>query len=357
MTLRRRIFFLFAGLLVVGLPGRVAAQVEINARSATVRVGGRIHSQFATSSAEGGRAADFFNRRARLTIDVQVSDRLDGRIQPDVSAGSASLKDAYFRVRLSPQVRVAFGQFKRAFDMFELDSSTEMTVVERTGRIDGLDACAGVGGVCSLSRFTEKLAYSDRDIGIRFDGSLGDRLSYLATVTNGSGSRGGDENDSKSFAGRLSLALTDQVTLSANASVHDYVAADEGTDRGTAFGGDLSVGSFRDGTSFKVGIVAGDNWKAADETTGESPTFVTGQAILSHYIPVTGDLFEAVEPMARVSWGDPNRDTVDDGGVLLTPGLFTYISGRNRIGLNLDVYAPQTGDTEYSLKVQTYLYF
>ena len=59
--------------------------------------------------------------------------------------------------------------------------------------------------------------------------------------------------------------------------------------------------------------------------------------------------------MARVSWGDPQDGIDEDGGTLLTPGLAVYFKERTRIGANLDVYVPQEGDREYSLKVQAYI--
>jgi len=343
--------------LMAGTAVESAAQVEINARGATLRIGGRLHSQFATSSAEEGKSTDFFNRRARLTFDITVNDYVDGRVQPDVSGGNASLKDAYFRLKLDPAFRLSFGQFKRAFDLFALDSSTEMVMVERTGRIDGLSHCAGVGNVCSLSRFVERLAYGDRDVGVRFDGALSDRVSYMATVTNGTGTRGGDDNSSKSVTGRLAVELQDGVVLAGNVATHDYTDANDNSRSGVAYGADLVVGSFRDGTNLRVGVVTGENWREDDDPSGESPMFVTGQAVISHYSPIEHHIFEAIEPMARVSWGDPNGDVEDDSGLLISPGFNTYVMGRSRILVNLDVYRPSGLDTEYSLKVQTSLYF
>lgn len=346
-----------AVLLFAGTVETTRAQVEISARSAQVRFGGRLHSQFATSSAEGGKSTDFFTRRARFTLDIGVSDLLDARVQPDFGGGQLDLKDAYFRLNVSRGFRFSVGQFKRAFDIFELNSSTDIVVVERTGRINGLSGCAGPGGTCTLSRFTEKLAYSDRDIGFKADGSIGDRLSYMATLTNGTGTSGADENSGKSLAGRVTLRLADNVSASANVSRHDFVGPNGEGAAATAFGGDLEIGGFRSGTHLQVGLIGGANWRLPQPAGGEIPSFLTGQVILSRYVPLDNGSFEAVEPMARVSWGDPDRASVDDGGLLLTPGVFLYVAGKNRIGANLDIYDSGVGTREISFKLQTYLYY
>lgn len=345
-------------LVAVGGPGTLAGQVvEISARDAQIRFGGRLHSQLATSSAEEGKSTDFFTRRARLTIDVRISPLLDARVQPDFGGGRLELKDAYFRLDFDRGFRLSVGQFKRAFDLFELDSSTDIVIVERTGRIDGVDGCAGPGGTCAFSRFTEKLAYSDRDIGLKADGSLGERLSYAATLTNGTGTGGSDENSGKSLAGRVSVRLAKGVVVSANVSRHDFVCEAGDTRAATAFGGDLDVGRFRSGTHWQVGLVGGGNWRLATPSASGIPRFLTWQTILSRYFPLEGERLEAVEPVIRASWGDPDRTAGDDSGILLTPGVFLYVKGKNRIGANLDVYRPGSGTTEFSFKLQTYLYY
>ena len=344
------------GAVAGGLPGALAAQMEISARDAPVRFGGRLHSQFATSSAAGGKSADFFTRRARFTIDVRVSPLLDARIQPDFGGGKLDLKDAYFRLSFDRALRLSMGQFKRAFDVFELNSSTEMVVVERTGRIDGVDECAGPGGVCSLSRFTEKLGYSDRDVGVKADGSIGGRVGYMVTLTNGTGGSGPDENSGKSLAARLSLRLASSVELSGNVSRRDYVDVDGGTAAATAYGGDLKIGGFRDGSHLQVGVVRGANWRHPS-SSGQMARFLAWQAVASRYFPLEDSPLAAIEPMVRLGGGDPDLDANLDAGLIVTPGLFVYVKSRNRIGANLDVYDSGSGARSHSFKLQTYLYY
>jgi len=59
----------------------------------------------------------------------------------------------------------------------------------------------------------------------------------------------------------------------------------------------------------------------------------------------------------RISYADPDSDSSDDGGLIFTPGLMFYVSGKNKVCANLDIWSPQTGDTEFSFKVQSFLYF
>ena len=344
-------------ILAMGGTETLQGQMDITARSAQVRFGGRLHFQFATSSAKDGKSTDFFTRRARFTIDVSVSDLLDARVQPDFGGGELELKDAYFRLNVHPGFRLSAGQFKRAFDIFELDSSTDIVVVERTGRINGGSSCSGPGGTCALSRFTEKLAYSDRDIGFKADGAIGDRFSYMATLTNGTGTEGSDENSGKSLAGRISVAVADGVSLSGNVSRHDFVRGDGDTGAATAYGADLEFGAFRSGTHLQIGVIGGANWRLAGPAGGEIPRFLTAQAIVSRYVALEGGKFAGIEPVARVSWGDPDRGAMDDAGLLITPGVFLYVAGKNRIGANFDIYDPGSLSRELSFKLQTYLYY
>ena len=86
-------------------------------------------------------------------------------------------------------------------------------------------------------------------------------------------------------------------------------------------------------------------------------TFLTFQGIVSWYFPMDGERLVGIEPMGRLSYGDPNTDVADDGGILFTPGVMFYVQGRSRIGANMDIYSPQTGDMEFEFQVQTTLYY
>jgi hypothetical protein len=342
-------------LLIAATAAPLAAQeqIQIRARAATITFGGRLQTQYSLSSIDGAEN-DFFTRRARLIADVRINDFLSGRVQPDFAGGGAALKDAYVTMAFSDAFELTVGQFKRPFDIFELSSSTELSLVERDGRIEGLSTCSGVGSICSYSRFTESLGFSDRDMGVRLAGGSG-ALGYQLSLTNGTGGDSPDENDAKSLSGRVTYDVTENVSVSGQIGAHDYVDP-SGNSTALAFGGDVEYGTWRDGLHVQAAVVTGDNWRELDSQL-DPATFLTFQGVGSYYHPLEGGRLAGVEPLLRLSYGDPDTGASDDGGLLVTPGIVLYVLGRNRIGFNFDYYAPQTGSDEFSFKVQSYLYF
>jgi hypothetical protein len=342
-------------LLAVALayPAVPTSAQEISARAADIRLGGRLHAQYSASSVSEAEN-DFFFRRVRLIADITVTDFFSARVQPDFAGGETQLQDAYVRFNVSDAFGVSIGQFKRAFDLFELSSSTDLSIIERDGRVEGVGGCAGVGGACSYSRLTEKLEFAGRDQGVKLELS-GERVAFMATATNGTGINTSDENDAKSYSGRLSVDAGDNVTLSGQVAVHDYLDGEDNA-YAPAWGADIEVGGWRDGLHLQAGLASGDNWKELN-AGGEAVPFMAYQGLLSYYVPLEGPRWAGIEPLARVSFADPNSDAADDGAVIVTPGLMLYVQGRNKIGFNVDVFSPQTGDTEYSFKMQAFLYF
>ena len=340
--------------VVLSTPASILGQVEIRARAATVTVGGRLHVQGVTSSADA-TSPDFLLRRARVFVGVEVSDFFEARLLPDFAGGRAFLQDAYISLNFDPAFEVAVGQLKRASEVFELSSSTQLAVIERDGRVPGAGDCSGVGGVCTFSRLMQKLRYSERDMGMRIAGS-GGGFSYMVTATNGTGINVRDENDGKSYSGRGAWALASRLEIGGFIGLHDYPDANGETAYGTAYGADLDWGDWYDGLHVQAAVVGGGNWRELD-AAGGTARFLTGQVIVTYQIPVDSDRWTSVEPLARISWADPDTATPEDAAWLFTPGLTFYVSGRNRIGTNLDIYAPERGESKLSLKVQAFLHF
>jgi hypothetical protein len=346
------------GLLLVA--GPVGAQVQLSSKSMELKIDGRIHFQYNhTSAAEALLGNTFFIRRARLEIEAKVNDFISGRIQPEFGEGTVGLRDAFVTLNFGPGLRTTFGQFKRPFDVFELTSSSQILVIERAGGVRGIPGCSGVSSVCSLSRFTEKLGFSDRDIGVMVDGALGSSgFKYYASITNGRGPNNSiDENATKSYTGRVEYAVSG-LRIGGHIGVHDYPADTLGTNKyATAFGADVDWGHFeKPGPHVQAGIVYGDNWLNVVAT--DPSTFVSGQVIATYMFPVNENKYlYGIEPLVRASWGDPDTDVSDDTGWIFTPGLVLYMAGRNKFAVNVDVWKPAIGNTEYSIKAQTYLYF
>lgn len=348
------LLLLASTLLALVPPPPAAAQTEIAARASSLTVGGRLHGQYQASSVDGADN-DFFMRRARINLDVTFNDFFTGKVLTDFAGGTATLLDAYVRMSFSDQFRISAGQLKRAFDLFELVSSTDLSLIERDGGVGGYSACTGVGSVCSYSRLTEELDFAGRDTGLKVDGSSGE-FSYQGTITNGRGVGVRDENDGKSVSGRGSFTVDEDVVVSANVGMRDYLNPLDETASAVAWGADVQVGTWRDGFLLQAALAGGDNWRSLDGFN-EPGQFLAIQAAASYYHPLENDNFIAVEPIARLSVADPDGDMADDGGTLLTPGVMLYMMGKNKVGVNLDYYMPQTGDAVYSVKFQTFLYF
>lgn len=346
---------------VTALPASDArAQVTIDSRAVEITLTGRVHLQWNSSSVGEEISNEFLIRRTRLTAELKVNDWISGKVQPDYGDGKINLKDAYLRLTFDPALRATLGQFKRPFDVFELTSSTKILVIERAGTIRGVDTCSGPGGLCSYSRFTEQLEYSDRDIGLMLDGAFGkeSRWKYAVSVTNGPGANDEEENDAKSFGGRLEFGLIEGLMVAGNIAIHDYVnETTAGDEYAAAYGGDVEWGNYKQGLHVQAGVVAGDNWKSLD-ASGDPSTFLTAEGIVAYKIPLAPNRFlEAIEPIGRLSWGDPDTGMDEDEGLLLTLGLAAFFKDRNKIAANVDIWAPNEGDTEYSIKVQSYLHF
>lgn len=349
----RRIFLWTACVLAVIAPAALQAQTTITSRAADLTIGGRLHTQYQGSSADGS-ANDFFIRRARLIADASFNDFFVGRVQTDFAGGGATLLDAYVRMDFDPAFRLYMGQFKRSFDVFQLDSSTDLSIFERDGRIPGYSQCTGVGRICSYSQLTEGLRYAGRDSGVKIDGTSG-TFMYQASLTNGTGVGTSDVNDGKSISVRGGVAASEELTVSANVGTQDYVLLGE-TENAMAWGADVSWGTWRDGVHVQAAVAGGDNWRALD-VDNDPRDFLAFQVMASVYRPLDGGRIEGVEPILRISVADPAGDIDDDGGTLITPGVMLYFMGKNKIGANLDFYSPQTGDSEFVFRVGSFLYF
>ena len=348
----------------LGVATAPAGAQEIKARSgSTVTVGGRVQVQYEASSARDS-VSSFSVRRVWVTIDGRVSDRVGGRVQ--FNADGASVLDAYLELSHSPALKIQIGQFKRAMSYFWLAANADLPMIERDARVAGVDHCPGVGGVCSFGQLTGVLGLDTYEPGILATGRLGGgSLGYRVTLTNGEG-MASDVNNAKSASGRLSFFPAEGTRLSA------YLALDEihreGKTMGVpAFGGELEVGSWRNGPHLLVNGLTGRNWKVDDDAS-----FTAFQLMALWYRPLESQSLAGVEPMLRFSWastepppfiayrgGGGGSDANGSGnvtGTVITPGFMVYFAGRNGVAANLDLY--RSGEVrEWSLKLQAFAFF
>jgi hypothetical protein len=238
-----------AGALLVSLLATpVAAQQVMVADGLAVKLSGRIHVQFATTSVDSLEGAEvpgsaFILRRARLTFDVTVNDLVSARVEPDYSTsggvGRMTLRDAYVRLTFGPGLRATLGQFKRPLDLFQLASTTQLLVAERGGLIRGVRACGSLPAVCSYSTLAVGLLYADRDLGLLLDGeAVPRRLRYAAAVTNGEPFFAQETSSGKQITARFSAVPLTGITVSANGAYKDYAhPTTAAAERAIAWGG------------------------------------------------------------------------------------------------------------------------
>lgn len=350
-----RVVLLSAGVgLWTGVPpgGTSLGAQQISARNgSSVTLGARVQVQYEASSARDS-ISSFSIRRAWVTIDGKLNEKVGGRVQFNADGGSVF--EAYLQLKPAEALQVRIGQFKRAMSHFWLAANADLPLIERNGRVTGVDHCPGVGGLCSFGQLTGALGLDTYEPGILMTGRLADgRMGYRFTLTNGEGLGGRDVNTRKSASGRISLFLGDKSRLSG------YVALDETLDsRGRtmgvpAYGAELEIGSWRNGPHLLVNGLTGRNWKARDDATFSAFQLMA----LWHRALDPESGIAGIEPMLRVSWA--STESADPGtvkGTVITPGFMVYFAGRNGISGNLDRYSSD-GVSEWSLKLQAFTFF
>lgn len=329
----------------------LAAQ-EIRARTGTTLVlGARVQVQYEFPSTEGVPGT-FFIRRAWVTMDGTLNEKVAGRVQ--FNAQGSSVLEAYLELKPSDAFQMQIGQFKKTMSQFWLAANSDLPLIERDGRVTGVDHCPGVGGVCSFGRLTGALGLENYEPGVLMTGRLaGRRLGYRFTVTNGEGLNVKDVNSAKSASGRVSVYLADNTRLSGYFALDETLDSRGETINTPAYGAEFEFGTWRDGPHVLVNAIRGRNWKLDDDAT-----FSAFQAMALWYRalpPETG--LSGVEPLLRVSWADSGAEGMEEAtGTVFTPGVMFYAAGRNGISANLDLY--RSGDQRHwSLKVQAFTFF
>lgn len=323
--------------------------------AAEIEIGGRLQTQFVTTSVEGETPSDVFIRRARVEIRVKINDFVSGRIVPDFAGNRVVMKDAFIKLTFDPGFEVLAGNAYRPFSLLENTTSTRIMPVERGATIPGIDAEDEYDLVHDLD-------YSDRDLGLQVMGKpagapLG--LQYAAGVFVGPLHGDVGAQNSYQYAARATVSPAKDVRVGAGWSSRHFAQERDAGDpllrRGNAFEVDAEVGGFDPGFHFLGEAARGDYDPFADAV------FTGAQGWLGWRSRELGRRVYALEPMARVSWAevdgdDPETDEV--GGVLVTPGASIYFTPLTRLQLNYDFWNPNgTGASQRSFKAQFQLAF
>jgi hypothetical protein len=341
----------------------------------TVSLNGRMQFQWNSTSVDTAEAgtpgpipeSTFETRRVRLEANVTVEEWIRGLIEVDFALAQLALKQIWMSLQFDPAFVVRAGQFKKPFSLIELRSSTQNAIIERGLRIRNLEQALFVadptqprfrGVVLPGEEYRLLLdqKYISYDLGAEISGAYG-ALTWAAGVFNGSGADARDENDAKHLAARATVGVPIGTPLRfgagfSHAEANVPTLTSTARREGNAFELDAELGGFRNGLWVLAEVTRGTNLA----TDG---TFMGAHGVASYFIGTGGARIEGIEPVARVSWGDPDDDIEDDAGMLVTPGINLYFFGRNRLMFNWDIYMPQNDaiDTQHAGRAQINLHF
>ena len=339
----------FAGALV---PQRARSQNVHVKGIDSLQVKGNLQLQFNTTSVDEEPSSEWLVRRARLGLRGWIAGWMRADLEGDFGRGDARLTDGYVTLAFAPGLTLRVGQYKKPFNAHELVSSRELLVAERDGSPRGTSGPTPDGLV-------DDLGYSNRDIGIEWDGRSG-RLGWAAGFWNGSGDNEAEDDDGKQIAGRLNVAVVPGWVASGawtGKRISDPPDADDATWYNAL---ELAVvgGEYAEPGWKALGqIMAGDNWDP-DLGGGDDASFLAAQGIVAYHVPLyTTAYLIGVEPIARVGWTDPDSDADDDRSVLATPGVNLYFHEHVKTQIQADFLSPEEGDGEIALRIHTVLEF
>jgi hypothetical protein len=345
-----------AGIFVLLLaPWSVTGQeapLRFTTRAAEVMVGGRVQTQFSTTSIDPAVPALWEMRRVRLEMGVRLNPLVSARFNPEFAGAQIALRDAFVQFDLDPAAQIVVGQAFRPFGLIAQTSSVRILPVERGARFRGLTPVP-----LEHYNLVAGLGYADRDIGLQLRGAprgapLG--LTYAAGVFNGpliatAGGRG-----TYQLSARATVAPVPDVRIGAGWSRRDFGQAPaEGDPRvplraGTAWEVDLEYGNFVRGPH----LMAEAAWGTQNPFLETQHRFRAAQLWAAYRTRGAGqgNLIQ-VEPLLRWSVGDPDATDADraagrGGGMLITPGVNLYFGPLNRIMVNYDLWRPRGGVAE-----------
>jgi len=171
---------------------------------------------------QGDDGNDSFDiRRARITLNSQMSKQLHFKLQTELGSSRQKLLDAEFILDLNPVIQLSAGQFKIPFSRENLMSSSKLETINRSQSVEALTA-----------RGEDVLGNQNgRDMGIKLSGSFrrgNDRvlLDYAFGLCNGSGINTSDLNAHKDLVGRFVFHPLNNMTFGGSYYTGRYTLPD-----------------------------------------------------------------------------------------------------------------------------------
>jgi len=300
-----------------------------------VTLGARLQTQFNTSSVDSVPATDWLLRRARVELSTRYGPVVAGRLQVDFAGNRVALKDAFVRLNLHPALSVLAGNAHRPFGGIAQTNSAQMSPIERGVRIRGLRARDEYALVTDLG-------YAERDVGVQLTGRPDLPLGpfYAAAFTNGPVHTVDGGERSYQFTARAGFQPIRGITLAGSWGRRDFVQPLTDSTPARSRGGhawaiDVQSGAHRFGPYAIAEVAFGDG----DPFAGRR--FLGAQGWISYRTKPLGTRIAAIEPLLRISHGDPDtaHDAPEEGaGTLITPGFNIYLGGLNRVMFNYDLW-------------------
>lgn len=295
--------------------------------------------------------------RARVLLGMTIDEWISARFEPDFGEGRARARNAYVEFAFDDAARISIGQFKKPFGLIQRTSSSLIPVIQRPTEILGLpDRVAARTEPVALpdgeavfgdeQTLLDAMGYQGYALGLTLAGTTGP-IEYAAGVFEGPVETSGRSG----AAARASYMVFPGLRLGGAVS-HSRIRFDDVERDGTAGAVELAWNE----PGWPGFGVLGEVVRGRGVGTG---TDFAGGHVIGWLHRGIGGRVSGIEPVVRVSWGDPDIDAADDAGTLLTAGLNIYFGGRNRFMIDWDVYASQNDavGTESALRAQAQVRF
>lgn len=323
--MKRLLFVIIAALLMI--PAMTKTQGCMEAKSEDgVNVMGYLQPQWEYNQHEGEPTNNFYFQRARIgvmgTIPYDFSYYALAEFSPKI--GGPYLLDFFITwKRLGPYANISVGQFKQPFG---LELSTPCQKLHTINR----------------STFVGELASPFRDLGVMVNGGYAlpekdyNLLDWHLALTNGTGANVIDNNQNKTFTGRLVISPVDFVHIGGSFKT-GKVLPEGGDDKLMRYGADISAEKFN--FLFQGEYIGGydDGFVLSGGGCGQDPTITPANGKTNKSGFATMLLYKTpwnLEPVVKYESYDPDTDTDNNMQNAYTFGINYFFNEWTRLQLN-----------------------